>query len=197
MRCREEIERVLSVLRGSRYSISELLAVLLVVKTMEPVGRIILSNILGMGDKKARNIIRELRRRGVIRVTHAGSTISNDFANLLDSIKCITRENYTISILPCSIEEANIIRLRDELVLLLGAPDVLIAIGYSRSGSVDFPGIPSLYKDKLTDLVRGLWGHGEEAIAIFSKPGCYMCCSSFLQALITSSKRSDTMSRSL
>jgi len=197
MRCRPEVSKFLEVILGSRYSVSELVSALLAIRDFEPVGRTILSRILGLGDKKTRNLIKVLEALGLVRVTRAGSSLTSRASSFLKQIKCIGSQSFTISVIPCDISDTNILLLRDRLIMLLGEPELLVAIGYSSNSRIEFPGVPPGLKSELSNIVKDFVGAGSNAIALFRVKKCYACCSSFLQALITSSRRSATISRSL
>ncbi len=197
MRCKPEINEFLEIILGSKYSVSELVSVLLAIRDFEPVGRTMLSRILGLGDKKTRNLVKALEALGLVRVTRAGSSLTSRASMFLRLIKCFDSHGFTVSLVPCDISDVNILLLRDKLIMLLGDPTLLVAIGYSSNSRIEFPGVPLGLQNELSNIVKEFTGAGNEAIALFGARKCYVCCSSFLQALIVSPRRSATISRSL
>ncbi len=197
MRCQPEINEFLEIILSSKYSVSELVSVLLAIRDFEPVGRTILSRVLGLGDKKTRNLIKALKALGLVKVTRAGSSLTSRANTFIKLIKCFDSHGFTVSLIPCDISDINILFLRDKLIMLLGDPTLLIAIGYSSNSRIEFPGVPPGLQNELSNIVKGVTGAKSEAIALFRTRRCYTCCSSFLQALTVSPRRSATISRSL
>jgi len=108
---------------------TSLLSVLVLVATVGPIGRKFISKMLGIGEKKARRIIEELRGRGLVNVSRAGAETR------IEGFYCLSRGGKTVSLLSCPRHAAleklgRVVELRDRIVILLADPKPLEVIAY-------------------------------------------------------------------
>jgi hypothetical protein len=168
---------------------TSIISTLILAATLGPVGRKFISKTLGIGEKKARRIIDELRLRGLVRVSRAGAEVS------IEGFYCLARSDRTISLVSCPKQAAQeklgrIVELRDRIVILLADPKPLEVIAYVDSGTVEIPFLNGELKAKYASLIAPLGKlegcTGGCLVAVFSAGNCYRCCASFLQALTAS-----------
>ena len=169
------------------------LAVLLVVKREDRVGRPRLSRLLGLGDRRVRNLVDTLERLSLLSKSRGGSSLTPCSLRLLRPASCLDVGGYTC----CRIEgyamrEDRVVRARDEVALRLGEPDRLVVIGwYSGGGGVRVPGAPPEALEGLQGVLGRCGGGGvggsASVYALFRGEGCYRCCASFIQAAFASS----------
>jgi predicted transcriptional regulator len=178
-----------------------LLEALLIIKYLGPIGRILLSRMLGVGEKKSRNILLVLRKHGLVEHSRGGAVLTKEAEQLLSTVVCESIDDYTVAIVPCTIGSESILEVRDLLVLSLGSPKPIEAIGFLDNGSAVFPGVPEAYTRNYANTVRKLISKKpflsdiEVSIALFRQHCLYKCCSRFLHVFTNSLTRSATMSR--
>ncbi|BEP17593.1 hypothetical protein PYJP_09450 [Pyrofollis japonicus] len=198
MKCSKNLEKLV---RKVPKNDPLLLEALLVIKYLEPIGRILLSRMLDVGEKRSRNILLTLRRHGFVEHTRGGAVLTEEAKQLLDIIVCESVDNYTAAIVPCAIDSESILEVRDLLVLSLGSPKPLEAIGVIADGDAVFPGVPEVYARSYVSAARKLIAKKlfllniDASIALFQRSCLYKCCSRFLHVFTSSLMRSATMSR--
>ncbi|HIQ23585.1 MAG TPA: hypothetical protein EYH50_00880 [Pyrodictium delaneyi] len=166
-------------------------SVLLVVKKHGPIGRPSLSRILGLGDKRTRNILARLRATGLIESSRAGAVVTEAAAKLFEGVDCLHRDSYTIAVLPCSnwgseFVARNVIALRDAIVIALSDPHVLEVIGWLDADSLVLPGVTASIAEKYKTLINASTCPGQCLVGLFrGSSTCYRCCASLLHAAST------------
>ncbi|MET1128926.1 MAG: hypothetical protein ABWW70_06375 [Thermoproteota archaeon] len=187
--CCEGLARICRETRDTHHC-TAIVAVLLAVKLHGPVGRRDLARMLGLGERKVRNIVEKLAREGYLRVTRAGSSLSEYAKKLLGCISMISCNGSTL----CGVTSASwqrflsvgsIVRVRDLILALMGSTRGLTLIGLvDPSDTAIAPGV-----DRLRDFVSS----SEELclskiepgslFALFREESCYTCCAAFAQAV--------------
>lgn len=166
-------------------------SVLLVVREYGPIGRPSISRILGLGDKRTRNILARLRATGLIESSRAGAMVTESAARLLEGVDCLHRNSYTIALLPCSdlgpeFVARNVIALRDAIVIALSDPRVLEVIGWLDADSLVLPGVTTGLAEKYKALISAATCPGHCLVGLFhASSTCYRCCASLLHAAST------------
>ncbi|ABM81044.1 hypothetical protein Hbut_1210 [Hyperthermus butylicus DSM 5456] len=171
----------------------DMLAILFAASNLGPIGRPSLSTLIGIGEKRVRNLVAKLRSAGLVKASRAGITSDG-----MQGVLCLSSGGYTIALAACSRAVAelmlrSIVALRDKLVILTGSPAILEVIGYIDSnGATVFPGLGLELSEKYARLVSEIGSRetcrsvGGCLVAVFNLPDCYRCCASFLQALAMS-----------
>jgi len=186
---------LLDVLKSSVRSekkLNDLLAVLLALQVEGVAGRPRLAAILRLGDRRVRNLLLTLRRLGVVRTTKAGTMLTAATADALS----IFEGHYSAADTACAfnvpetfarIFEANVVRLRDKIAIILEDPDTLELLGTCRGSMLNVPGVPAgILKRILSEhsFLRSICaGRGETKVwALYRRGRCYRCCAALIQA---------------
>jgi len=166
------------------------LAVLLAVKSEGRIGRPRLTRLLGLGDRRARNLINMLERVGLIVKSRGGSGLSECSERLLSLAGVHFLGDFTCCTLSSrGLRGDRVVAARDEIAILLGEPGRLLLIGWAGGGVVEAPGAPEEALEPLGSLLGecARLAGGGAAYALFRGGGCYRCCASFIQAALASS----------
>ncbi len=185
----EELEALLGV--GGR-RLAELLAVLLLLRDEGVAGRPRVARILGLGDRKARNLLTALRRTGLIEVTRSGSRLSARSVQLLEPVSMTAQGDVTVCCYrrpKAAALAGQVLRLRDRVAVLTGDPEPILVLGFLEPGFGEplFPGVPSNLAARFKSLVKGCIG--EAVTGVFQGLRRYLYCAALVQA-------SDTLLRS-
>ncbi|GEM_PF-6077400 len=171
---------------GERSRATELLAVALAIYGEGVAGRPRLSRLLGLGDRKVRNLVASLRSLGLVRIARAGAMPTERLAELLTGFDARYSPS-TLCMLKASrdyitVLKRRVVRLRDDIAILLASPDRLRLIGSCVDGAVDVPGAPPEIVEAYIEYLPVCAATGHLVWALFEDPRCYRCCAAFLQA---------------
>lgn len=192
--CREARELSASLSSGDPQTLLDALSALLLIADEEPIGRPSISRILGIGDKRARNIVAKLREAGLVDVSRAGARLTGEAWRLLRGIRCLWRNGFTIAVVPCSDVsrehvERSVIPLRDAIVITLSEPRILDVVGWVDEKGLLLPRLEGELAEHYRRLIGGLrCGEAPRClIGVFhgSAAPCYRCCASLLHAAST------------
>ena len=173
------------------------LRVLVVLAKNMPLGRIALSSLTGISERKTRRILEELRLEGIISVDRvAGSEISDELVLRVigkvfyeyvkhDVFSCITGVEVDSDVY--NITSNRYLFVRDVIVLGVGWPGVLDLIGLYRDGELLLPGVPREVEEGLRgiiEVVRFLLSERCRGFCVFSITRFRKCCSLLAAALL-------------
>ena len=174
------------------------LRVLVVLAKNMPLGRIALSSLTGISERKTRRILEELRLEGVVSVDRvAGSEIIDEL--VLRTIGRVFYDYYVEQGMPSCITGVEVssdtynlvsnryLFVRDVIVLGVGWPGVLDLIGLYRDGELLLPGLPSDVKERLRGIIEGaslLLSEHCRGFCVFSITRFRKCCSLLAAALL-------------
>lgn len=175
--------------RLSRDRLVDLLALLLALRDEGVAGRPRLQRLLGIGERRVRNLLSLLRGAGLVESTRAGARLTGLGEELLSPARlgstgerscCLYRVGAGVA------EEAvrRVVALRDLVALSLGDPSALLVLGSVLAGGPVLPGLPEDLAAGFLGELRGCLG-GLEAgsvFAVFARPRCYRCCAAFIHA---------------
>ena len=156
----------------SRVECLEKLVVLFAIYRYMPIGRLSLSNITSVSERRIRRYIGDFRDSGLIRVDKvAGAEIvSRTILDLMSNTDIIVFENYCGVFLSCSPEcletiSNRYLMFRDMIVVGMGSPFVLEVIGFVFDGGVVFPGVPE-------DLASKYLATAKRLLSVAKKKNC-------------------------
>ncbi len=164
--CLKELSEVVKLIsqcfRGS--SILDAFSTLLVLLEEQPMGRILLSKRLGIGERRIRSILSRLEECNLIeRDSIAGCFLSATVKELLEVLN-IRRYNTShkqafITVLGNVCREMlecldkRIVEIRDNIVIMTSNPKHLLALGFSIQGELYFPRVEGKYYNALVSMV--------------------------------------------
>ncbi len=179
-------------LRPKRKDVIDSITILIALKYHEPLGRIKLSSMLGLGEKRTRNLLITLRNLGLIEQNKGGAWLTSKARELLRPVSVIDKDTTCCSIRvdKSTIADAlnKLIRIRDILTINLEDSSHITLLGAILDNNVLLPGVPrELAVEYRRDLDKC---HTADSsfFAIFNKPHCFHCCSALIHALTTASK---------
>ncbi len=175
--------------RLSKDRLVDLVALLLALREEGVAGRPRLQRLLGIGERRVRNLLSLLRAAGLVESTRAGARLTRLGEELLSAARlggsgerscCLYLVGERVA------EEAvrRIVALRDLVALSLGEPSAILVLGSSPRGEPVLPGLPAgLAEELLGEAVRCLGGVEPGSVfAVFARPRCYRCCAAFIHA---------------
>lgn len=160
-------------------------AVLLALLDEGQAGRPRLARLLGLGDRRTRNILARLRERDLVESSRAGARPTDKARALLADFAVERVGDTTLCLLKrpprrlVSIVERNVVALRDAVSLILGSTRALLMIGLCRNGAMYAPAVP---EDIVRQYLGGLECREDAVWALFRGERCYRCCGAFIQA---------------
>jgi len=173
----------------TREDLIDALSVLLLIRDLGPIGRPSISRILGLGDKRTRNILLKLREASLLGTSRAGAFLSNSANRLLNGVYCSRKGDYTIAGVACNIEDPelvsrNIITLRDSIVIALSDPGSLEVIGWFNGDKLALPRVSEELAKGYQELVKDSVACSNGClVTLFRTEGiCYRCCASLVHA---------------
>jgi len=104
----EKVSEKLAPGRTPTFTQAHIIQALEILGAGEPVGRIRLSKILGLGEGETRTLVRHLRNEGIIEISRAGITLSRLGKKLLSDLRSILSEEIEVPESPLTVGPHNI-----------------------------------------------------------------------------------------
>ncbi len=174
-------------LRGER--LLDALSLLVALRVEGPAGRPRLSRLLGLGERRTRNLLALLSGLGLVERERGGSRLTGEAERALESLTARTSGDATCCLLSADcglveVLERNVVRVRDAIAIMLADPGRLVVLGGYTGSGLELPGVPEglarVYRGVLEKCVEHPGGCG--VAALFQGRRCYRCCAALLQA---------------
>ncbi|RUM46653.1 MAG: hypothetical protein DSY37_04700 [Hyperthermus sp.] len=168
----------------------DVLSILIAAKYEAPIGRPRLARLLGIGERRIRNLINLLKKRGFISQTRGGIMLSTSGLRLLEDVYFNeTTRGFTCCLLAggefTSIVRENVVSIRDWITISLADPQALILIAILED-VLYAPGVPGRVLQHYLEEFNGC-NSRPGAAALFEKPKCYRCCAALVHAVLKAS----------
>jgi hypothetical protein len=151
-----------------------------------------LSSMLGLGEKRTRNLLIALRNLGLVEQNKGGAWLTPKAKELLSSVSITDKDTTCCTIEADKSMVANalnkLIRIRDILAIDLEDSSNITLLGAILDNNVLLPGVPhELVREYRKDLEK-CYTASSSFFAVFNKPHCFHCCSALIHALTIVSK---------
>ena len=154
------ITELIEKLPGNNEEKTYSLALILVLKEQPLIGRIRLSKILGLSERKVRTLIEKLAKQGVVEKKTYALRLSQNIAKLLEEInihRIIDEQNVLlINEIPnlCILLENKIVSFRDYLVINIKDPESIEVVCCRSGSNIIIPRVPENLKKKYIELIN-------------------------------------------
>lgn len=174
-------------LRGER--LLDALSLLVALRVEGAAGRPRLSRILGLGERRTRNLLDLLSGAALVEKGRGGSRLTGEARRLLEGVRLQAGGGRTCCFLPAPCDavrrlEGNIVRARDAIAIMLADPGRLIVLGCYTGSGLELPGVPEEIAARYRGMIEPCIGKpgGCGVAALFRGERCYRCCAALLQA---------------
>ena len=166
------------------------LASMIVYLTNKCIGRVRLAKELGITERKARNIIDMLTKKGIIYGSINKCIVDELMRYYVDMVNTRELDNRKITFFKvidqeiASLIEKHVVDLRDYIILAIKDPHAIEIIGYvDYKGEIHIPGVPVEYYGEYEKLLYTIDLGENTAFIIWRKYRKYYCEASLIYGL--------------